>query len=196
MTSLIKLKKAFVPLLLSAILILGGCAQSSNPGGSASNSENSPADTQYFCAQYPGYTLPEAVAQASTIVYAEIANIKPAYEETYDGVGEPSIVTPIDLSPIEPLKGKNDDLVYHRLGGDFKGIRYRQIGDDTHLQPGQKVIAFLNAYDWDISPEWVLLEDNGTIRYQPDPTENYTTVSTEEFLSLIRQELASSGESQ
>lgn len=198
MTLFTKLKERIFCCIFSVLLLLGGCAQPPSPAAESQDFESDtiPELSQYFCAQYPSYTLPEAVAHATTIVYAEIVTIQPAYEETNGGVGTPVIMTPIELSPIESLKGKHSTFIYRRLGGDYDGTRYLQQGSDIHLKEGQKVVAFLNAYERDIGPTWFLLETDGTIRYQPDPYENDTTASTEEFLSLIRQELASAGESQ
>ena len=151
--------------------------------------------TQAAHATYPGRTLAEAADYATTIVYGEITSIQPTckdvYESPYPDIpAEPLIMTHIQISPIEVLKGENAVTTYKRLGGEFEGVRYTQEGDDRNLAVGQKIVVFLNAHNYDLGPQYVMVEEDGQVFYEDNTTHELVYTSVENYLEMIRAQLA------
>lgn len=178
--------------------LLYGCEQPSYTGTASSTS----TPEKVFSAVYPAWDFPGAVDHATTIVYGEITNIQPAYEHinpsTGPGVEESStIFTPIEISPIQLLKGSDtseSSILYLRMGGEFEGVRYVSADDDTTLQVGQKVLLFLNEFNCDIGPEWVMVEENGQVQYRDDDSQELANIPTENYLQMIREQISSDAE--
>ena len=186
--------KKLLPFCLIFLLCLSvsGCQQQSSLQSMYSSSS---MPTQAACAVYPGRTLAEAADYATTIVYGEITSIQPTckdvYESPYPDIpAEPLIMTPIQISPIEVLKGENAVTTYKRLGGEFEGVRYTQEGDDRNLAVVQKILVFLNAHNYDLGPQYVMVEEDGQVFYEDNTTHELVYTSVENYLEMIQEQLA------
>lgn len=189
-----KTSQIFIRLFLAILLCLPlyGCQQPSLQSVYSSSS----MPTRPASALYPFRTFEEAVSYATTIVYGEITAIRPTCKEIFEATSPDTtdsfnIITPIEISPIEVLKGENTPpVVYKRLGGEYEGVRYVQEGDDMNLQVGQKILVFLNAYNYDLGPDWVMVEENGQVQYYDDDSQELVNIPTEDYLQKIREQVA------
>ena len=80
------------------------------------------------------------------------------------------------------------------MGGEFEWVRYVSADDDTTLQAGQKVLLFLNEFNCDIGPEWVMVEENGQVQYRDDDSQELANIPTENYLQMIREQISSDAE--
>lgn len=189
------MKKSKFPFPILCLLLifwlrcpLSGCQNQEN----RTSQETSSLPTHYSDALYPSFSLSEAIDLSSTIVYGEITGVKSTYQETYEKLDLTQTYTPIEITPIQILKGESaSPVLYNRLGGEYDGVLYRQEGDDITPAIGQKVIVFLDENSYDLGPNWALWEENGSVKYQDRDTHDLVEKPIEEYIQMVTDEISS-----
>ena len=122
----------------------------------------------------------------------KLPGVKSTYQETYENLDLTQTYTPIEITPIQILKGESaSPVLYNRLGGEYDGVLYRQEGDDITPATGQKVIVFLDENSYDLGPNWALWEENGLVKYQDRDTHNLVEKPIGEYIQMVMAELSS-----
>ena len=96
-------------------------------------------------------------------VYGEISRIQPA-QERYITPDKTQVYTPIEITPIETLKGDpGPTLLYNRIGGEYEGVIYRLEGYDFSFQEGDRIFIFMGKYDSALGPTSISIEHDGML---------------------------------
>ena len=196
----VKIKKRFSLLLLTFVFLvslLSGCTSQTSEPAADSPSSKSEADsskpTVKILASYGEITFDGLLERAASIVYGEISRIQPA-QERYITPDNTQVYTPIEITPIETLKGDpGPTLLYNRLGGEYEGVIYQIEGQDLSFQEGDRIFIFLGLYDADMGPTSVSIEHDGMLTVWDEKGVNTMEMPTQEYIAKVKAALAEKG---
>lgn len=192
-----KTTRRFFLLLLSFILLvssLSGCtSHPSEPGDEPSSESDSSKPTVKIFASYAHVTFDDLLEDAVAIVYGEISHILPA-KERYIAEDVTQVYTPIEITPIETLKGDpGSTLLYNRIGGDFEGVLYQIEGQELSFQEGDRIFIFLGLYDGDLGPTSVSIEHDGMLTVWDEEGNETMEMPTREYIAKVKDALSEKG---
>lgn len=160
-----------VALFCCVLLLFGGCA-STEPYSDASS-----LSQKVVINEYPSHTLQELTQTADAIVYGEVTGILPC-----EDAGS-LLYTPVEISVLKRLKGdpQENPVLYRQQGGIRNGVQMT-VQPSIDLQQGQRVILFLDKNRYDLGPDSVLTEHDGTVAYREKNSGDPVEYSTNDFL--------------
>ena len=192
-----KMTMRFFLLLLSFVLLvssLSGCtSHPSEPADEPSSESDSSKPTVKIFASYAHVTFDDLLEDAVAIVYGEISHILPA-KERYIAEDVTQVYTPIEITPIETLKGDpGSTLLYNRIGGDFEGVLYQIEGQELSFQEGDRIFIFLGPYDGDLGPTSVSIEHDGRLTVWDEEGNETIEMPTGEYIAKVKDALTQKG---
>ena len=126
-------------------------------------------------------------------MYGEISRIQPA-QERYITPDNTQVYTPIEITPIETLKGDpGPPLLYNRLGGEYEGVLYQVEGQELSFQEGDRIFIFMGKYDSDLGPTSISIEHDGMLTVWDEEGNNTMEMPTQEYIAKVKAALAEKG---
>lgn len=195
---MIKITKRFSLLLLSFVLlvpVLAGCT--SHPSETAAEPsslvEDSSKPTVNIYASFAHYTFDDLLEKSTSIVYGEISSIQPS-QERYIAEDLTQVYTPIEITPIETLKGDpGSTLLFNRIGGEYEGVVYRMEGYDFPIQEGDRIFIFMGKYDSALGPTSVSIEHDGMLTVWDEEGNETIEMPTGEYIGKVKDALTQKG---